>query len=752
MKSIFKYVITAPLAATIGMSPIVPTLSAVAKSNNQNGYSNLLTVTFEPKDPTDPEEVLTGPRTVKVKRNWRLYMINKPTATKAGKSLLGWAYKPASGEEYPTLPLAENTKVTTDVTLVPVYTPDYLDKVCVMVEGQLKALDINSLCNEESKINYEDGSSFCDRSELNQDIYIGKGITTIPNFFLTGCSNFEAQVHFEESNSLIYIGSSFMNGCTAFNQKLELNKCTNLIAIGNGFMKGCYSFNNGTDEETTNPFTFPNKLINIGSEFFYSCETFNSPIVFSNENKIQTIGKDFLTNCGTFKQTIDFRPISETLVAGGIEDPIMRNLNEFGDDDPEKAPKILIPDGFESKFNYEEGKTLSFTTDDRDASCYQNGIHLESEGEVESFKAVFPSKFSSPYRRWSDDLLPQSVDFVNITQEANAIVKLNVTTEDPETYSPNLEYTLDDGETWQPLEPGTPIQLQGGQTIKIHGVNPNGLSLDSNNYCNIAITSEDPDNKAQVTVSGNLLDLSNYTDRPTGTVPYYGHLFAGSDAITNVESESVFDFGEMTYSEDYQSFEYLFAGCSNLNDAKFPKNLTVVHKGMYQGTAVDNDVVPSEEGDPGWDSIEKIDDFAFAGCTNMNYYPKHLHLGETKQVTIGRGAFYGCTLIQHIILGSNYEGTLYVEKIGQYAFSGCDSVTDISVEALGDIDPTAEDSPTKDWAANAFASMGSSEVVNTFTVDKNTSEENLAKWKIKAEYWGLTLGDQPGQWQVVRAS
>ena len=67
-------------------------------------------------------------------------------------------------------------------------------------------------------------------------------------------------------------------------------------------------------------------------------------------------------------------------------------------------------------------------------------------------------------------------------------------------------------------------------------------------------------------------------------------------------------------------------------------------------------------------SLERIDEFAFAGCTKLSYadLPENL-------TTIGDGAFFKCSSLESVIIPNG------VDDIGKGAFSCCESLKDVSL-------------------------------------------------------------------------
>ena len=69
------------------------------------------------------------------------------------------------------------------------------------------------------------------------------------------------------------------------------------------------------------------------------------------------------------------------------------------------------------------------------------------------------------------------------------------------------------------------------------------------------------------------------------------------------------------------------------------------------------------------DSVKKIGDYAFGGCTKL----KNIKLSENLE-EIGNGAFYNCNSLNEIIIPAS------VTKVGGHAFDLCDELTSITFE------------------------------------------------------------------------
>ncbi len=144
--------------------------------------------------------------------------------------------------------------------------------------------------------------------------------------------------------------------------------------------------------------------------------------------------------------------------------------------------------------------------------------------------------------------------------------------------------------------------------------------------------------------------------------------------------------------------DFTFYNCWVLNNVVIPEGVTTIGDGAFTScTKLSNIIVP--------DSVICIKDAAFNGCTSL----KNFTISENVEI-IGKGAFWYCSKLTSIVVDENNEnyssedGVLFnkdktvlisypaggnstysvpnsVSKIDDYAFFGCDNITDISVES-----------------------------------------------------------------------
>ena len=147
--------------------------------------------------------------------------------------------------------------------------------------------------------------------------------------------------------------------------------------------------------------------------------------------------------------------------------------------------------------------------------------------------------------------------------------------------------------------------------------------------------------------------------------------------------------------------DYAFSGCSSLKYISIPKNVICLNGNPFAGWngkleclfpnfVYEDDVLFNKDKSriisfrnqniksyviPS--SVTSIGDHAFSGCDSLSEI-----VIPSSVTSIGKGAFSGCSSLSEIVIPSS------VTSIGDYAFSGCDSLSEIvipsSVTSIGD--------------------------------------------------------------------
>lgn len=230
---------------------------------------------------------------------------------------------------------------------------------------------------------------------------IGTEITSIPNYFLYGCSYYKGDLIVPDN--VTSIGTYFVSRCGNSSNKLNvvnLGKNVNSIgtyclymsyfesgsstvnlpgeitSIPNYFMYTAYDFNN--------PIRIPDKVTSIGTYFLGSTTLFNSQVIFNSV--LASIGASFLRGCTSFNRNL---MLPSTLTSIGTyflyQCNSMTSIVNVGN----LAATVA------SSSNY------SLSTNSPSAAMYTTGITIAGSTRA-NWISRFANRTSSPYRKLID--------------------------------------------------------------------------------------------------------------------------------------------------------------------------------------------------------------------------------------------------------------------------------------------------------------------------------------------------------------
>ncbi|MBS7363806.1 MAG: T9SS type A sorting domain-containing protein [Paludibacteraceae bacterium] len=198
--------------------------------------------------------------------------------------------------------------------------------------------------------------------------------------------------------------------------------------------------------------------------------------------------------------------------------------------------------------------------------------------------------------------------------------------------NPDVQYSLDGGETWTALVEGDAITLaHKGDKALLRGNNPEVFSKGYNKYSSFTMT-------GKIAVSGSVMSLIDGTGE-TLVVPadycFYS-LFSGCTSLTQAPELSATTLADFCYYE-------MFKGCTSLTQApELPA--TTLAGCCYNGM--------------------------FRGCTSLTQAPELP--ATTLAVFCYREMFSGCTSLTQ---APELPATTLADGCYQYMFSGCTSLT-----------------------------------------------------------------------------
>ena len=135
-------------------------------------------------------------------------------------------------------------------------------------------------------------------------------------------------------------------------------------------------------------------------------------------------------------------------------------------------------------------------------------------------------------------------------------------------HHPDVQYSTDGGATWQTLEPNVTVEMNGaGKKVYLRGNNPEGFSLDPNQYSFFIMEG------GEISASGSVMSLVDGIGRST-TIPSdycFAYLFEGAEFLTHAPELPATVLRNSCY-------EGMFRGCSSLSQAPELPATTLANK------------------------------------------------------------------------------------------------------------------------------------------------------------------------------
>ena len=254
--------------------------------------------------------------------------------------------------------------------------------------------------------------------------------------------------------------------------------------------------------------------------------------------------------------------------------------------------------------------------------------------------------------------------------------------------NPDVQYSLDGGETWTALARGKTVTLaHKGDKALLKGNNPDGFSSSSN-----SLTYSKFRMKGKIAASGSVMSLIDgiglSTEIPDGSSCFYG-LFKGCTSLTQAPElpatalasrcyESMFsDCTSLTRPPElpatslfYRCYESMFSGCTSLTQApELPAMRMAYHcyESMFSGCT---SLTQAPEL-PATTLNGYCYNSMFSGCTSLTQAPE---LPATTMVEYCYGSmFSGCTSLTQV--PELLPAMLLAESCYESMFEGCTSLT-----------------------------------------------------------------------------
>ena len=226
--------------------------------------------------------------------------------------------------------------------------------------------------------------------------------------------------------------------------------------------------------------------------------------------------------------------------------------------------------------------------------------------------------------------------------------------------NPDVQYSLDGGETWTALVKGDSITLvHKGDKALLRGDNPEGFSKWYNKYSSFTMT-------GKIAVSGSVMSLIDGTGE-TLVVPadycFYS-LFSGCTSLTQAPELPATTLAERCYA-------YMFEGCTSLTQApELPA--TTLADGCYTFMFLGCTSLTQAPELPATTLADGCYAYMFEGCTSLTQVPE---LPATTLVkSCYNGMFKGCT---NLTQAPELPATTLAESCYAYMFEGCTSLTQV---------------------------------------------------------------------------
>ena len=267
--------------------------------------------------------------------------------------------------------------------------------------------------------------------------------------------------------------------------------------------------------------------------------------------------------------------------------------------------------------------------------------------------------------------------------------------------NPDIQYSLDGGETWTALAAGDTITLaHKGDKALLRGDNPEGFSKDEySKYSSFTMT-------GKITASGSVMSLIDGIGETLVIPNDLCNLFSGCASLTQAPELPATTLAEWCYygmfsgctslteapelpatTLTYSCYREMFAGCTSLTQApELPATTLTV--GCYEGMFVGCTSLTQAPKLPATTLAEGCYTRMFDGCTSLTQAPE---LPATiLPVGCYKGMFEGCTSLTQ---APELPATTLAEDCCASMFSGCTSLTQ------------APELPATTLAENCYESM-----------------------------------------------
>ena len=485
-----------------------------------------------------------------------------------------------------------NAKTTEDGFVYYLYENDDGTKYIVIDSYIGTATDV--LIPDTINVNGEDipvttigESAFEDCSSLTS-ITIPDSVTSIGERAFSGCFNLTS-VTFGENSQLTSIGEWAFYGCSSLTSIVIPNSVT---SIGSYAFEYCSSLTS---------ITIPDSVTSIGNYAFYNCSSLTT-VTFGENSQLTTIGNYAFYNCSSLT-TVTFGENSQ-----------LTSIGDYAFYSCDSLTSITIPDSVTSIGEYAFYNCDSLTSITIPDSVTTIGSYAFSGCSSITIYCEVTSKPSgwSPY--WNDSDRPVVWGYTGINGEYSGLKYVVSIDSEGNKYITIIGYSGTDNDVTVP------------DTINVDGVNIPVTTVGNYAFSN-------NDTITSVTIGNNVTSIGSHAFYNCDSLI----LIIIPDSVTTIGESAFEDCSSLTsiiIPDSVTSIgNYAFYNCSSLTTVTFGENSQLTSIGewaFYNCSSLTSITIPN--------GVTSIGSYAFEYCSSLTSI-----IIPDSVTTIGNSVFFGCS-------------------------------------------------------------------------------------------------------------